>query len=296
MDPFLIAVMGPTASGKTDLAERLADQLGALLVNADAFQIYRGMDIGTGKPTDRRRYSLLDIRNPNESFGVGEWVGLASGILRDAYSHGRSVITVGGTGLNVRALFEEYSGMMSAPNPGLRQRLNAKLEREGLPSLVQELEMLDKEALGTIDLANPMRVIRAIERVQSTKSVPPVALPPFKRKKLALDVPVDEIDGRIENRVRQMMQNGWAQEIERLREDGYSPEDPGFRAIGYRTMWEVVEGALTENEAAEKTVLETRRYAKRQRTWLRSEPHLLRIDARSGADTCGQAMHFFALD
>jgi tRNA dimethylallyltransferase len=296
VDPFLIAVMGPTASGKTELAERLADRLDALLVNADAFQIYRGMDIGTGKPENRNRYALLDIRNPNESFGVGEWVQHASGILQDAYSQGRSVITVGGTGLNVRALFEEYSGMMSAPNPELRKRLNDKLEREGLPSLVQELEMVDKDVLGTIDLANPMRVIRAIERLQSTKSVPPATLPPFVRKKLALDVPVEEIDGRIENRVRQMMQNGWAQEIERLREDGYSLEDPGFRAIGYRTMWEVVKGALTENEAVEKTTLETRRYAKRQRTWLRSEPHLLRIDARSGADTYGQAMHFIALD
>lgn len=296
MGPVLVGIMGPTASGKTDLAEQIAERLDAILINADAFQIYRGMDIGTAKPTDRSRYTLLDIRDPDQSFGVGEWVQLAHRILQDAWASSRNAVVVGGTGLNIRALFEQYSGMMGAPDPSLRNNLNARLEQEGLSNLVEELRSLDAEAFQTVDIANPVRVIRAIERAKGSMGRVRAELPPFRRVKLALEIPTDEINARIESRVNVMVQNGWSLEIQRLRDEGYGPKDPGFRAIGYRSMEEVAQGGKDLNEAIAETVLETRRYAKRQRTWLRSEPNLLRIDASAGSEPYRQAVHFLAMD
>ena len=136
---MLIAVMGPTASGKTGLAEALADELDATLINADAFQIYRGMDIGTAKPKAKSRYALLDIKNPNEGYGVGEWAQSAQAIVQDAWIAAKSVIVVGGTGLYIRALFEEYDGLHPAPDPVLRSELELREQTEGLPALYAEL-------------------------------------------------------------------------------------------------------------------------------------------------------------
>src|SRR5688572_23240532 len=124
--PFLLAVMGPTASGKTDLAEHLADETGAQLINADAFQVYKGFDIGTAKSVNANRYELIDIREPDESFGVGEFVQLANAELERLFAGGTSAIVVGGTGLYVRALFEEYEAMSGPPDPQLRADLEAR--------------------------------------------------------------------------------------------------------------------------------------------------------------------------
>lgn len=292
--PHLVAVMGETASGKTALAEALANHLDAVLVNADSFQIYRGLDIGTAKPDNRHLYELLDLKNPNETFGTGEFVKLAHQICIDCWSIGRSMVVVGGTGLNIRALFEEYSDMQSAPDPAIRAELNAQLERNGLASLVQELELIDAEAHNRVDRANPVRVIRAIERARSGMEATVLELPPFVRTKFALEIPSNDLYHRIENRVHEMVQNGWAQEIERLREQGYRPEDPGFRAIGYRAMWDVVENGKSEEQAIADTIVETRQYAKRQRTWLRSEPNLSRLSADPETQPVRQAIELLS--
>src|SRR5687768_12536419 len=130
--PFLLAVMGPTASGKTPLAEDLANHYSAQLINADAFQVYRGFDIGTAKPLHRDRYLLMDIREPNEQFAVGEFVDLAQQRLNELWELQRSGILVGGTGLYIRALMEEYSEMMSRPDHAVRERLDSLLRTEGL--------------------------------------------------------------------------------------------------------------------------------------------------------------------
>ena len=123
-EPLLIAVMGPTGSGKTPLAEALADELDAQLINSDAFQVYRKLDIGTAKPVSKDRYKLLDLIEPNEPFGLGEWLKLAAAEITRSYEMNQNVILVGGTGLYVRALFEQYSGMSGQPDPGLRRLLN----------------------------------------------------------------------------------------------------------------------------------------------------------------------------
>ncbi|MGV3617083.1 MAG: tRNA (adenosine(37)-N6)-dimethylallyltransferase MiaA [Fimbriimonas sp.] len=272
--PLLIAVMGPTASGKSDLAEALAHDLDARLLNADAFQIYRGMDIGTGKPEDRGRYDLLDLKDPDEGFGVGEYVLRASARLHELYAERRHAVVVGGTGLYVRALFEEYVDLAAEPDPELRIRLNGMT----LDEKKTELTRVAPEVAVRIDLQNPARVQRALERALGRSTSLQWHLPPYRKLKLAIVPETGETETRVANRVQAMVHNGWVLEIEELRRRGFKSDDPGFRAIGYRTLLRHADGELGREEAMATTIAETRGYAKRQRTWLRSEPNLIQLE------------------
>lgn len=276
--------MGQTASGKTDLAEQIADHLNARLINADSFQVYRGMDIGTAKSERKADYDLLDIKNPDEPCGVGEWVQLAAPLLANLHRSGTDAVVVGGSGLNVRALFERYDTMTSPPDPLLREALNARFAANGLESLVNELSERDPKAAATTDLKNPVRVIRALERaIAPTKSIT-FELPTFRQVKFAIATPVETINQRISDRVGEMLKNGWLQEVESLKQAGYGPNAPGFRAHGYRELWSVLSGEMTLEAAVESIVLQVRRYAKRQKTWLKTEPGLTMLDAGSALE------------
>lgn len=270
--PFLVAVMGPTASGKTVLAEALAERIGAALVNADAFQVYRGLDIGTGKPSCRDRYRLLDIVDPWESFGVGEWVIRASEELQTFWEQGRSAIVVGGTGLYVRALFESYRDMRPAPDPEVRRKVAEFERREGFPALVARLLDLDPET--SVDLANPVRVRRALERLLDPR--PPITfeVPPYRVLKVGIVPDVAALGERIDARVDSMLGAGWLEEVRDLVSKGVSRDCPAMRAIGYRTLFDQVIGVSSCREIRVQIATETRQYAKRQLTWLRSEPRL----------------------
>jgi len=283
--PFLVAIMGPTASGKTGLAEYVATQLAATLINADAFQVYRGLDIGTAKPANRSRYSLIDIKEPSESFGLGEWIRLAHGHLVETYAQGQSAVVVGGTGLYIRALFEEYAAMADQPDPGLREALN----NTPIDDLRERLRSDHPEIAATVDLANPVRVRRAFERLHGPISEA-LVLPPFKKLKIGLTPDIDLLEGVIERRVAQMVEAGWVQEVESLREQGFSRCDPGFRAIGYRTISDYLDNKISLDEAVAATIIETRRYAKRQRTWLRTEKGLVGISATTENDAIRKTM------
>ena len=278
--------MGQTASGKTALAEALADRLGAVLINADAFQAYRGMDVGTSKPENRGRYRMLDIKNPNETYGVGEFCVRAAQELRSHYEAGRPAIVVGGTGQYVRALFEEFEDLMPDPDPALRERLTARLQEEGLPALAEELRARDPNLAARTDLQNPARVTRALERFFDDRPRLSFHVGYTNRLKIATSVGAGGTEALVAQRTRQMMHNGWVEEVRRLRESGYGPGDPGFRAIGYRTIAALLDGDLATEEAERAIVQETVAYAKRQRTWLRSEPRLHSIapDASSSLD------------
>lgn len=269
--PALIAIMGPTASGKSDLAEAISRERGAVLINSDSFQVYRGLDIGTGKSGNRSLYRLIDIKNPDESFGVGEFVALATEVLWTAFRESRDVVVVGGTGLNIRALFEEYSEMSAAPSPELRTTIAAL----SLEQAVEQLQALAPELAARTDLLNPIRVRRALERAIEPQRIERPHIPPFARIKLAIVPEVDETRRNITTRVRAMVQNGWRQEVQDLLELGYTVDDPGFRAIGYRSMARVLADEIELEEAVATTIVETARYAKRQRAWLRSEPNLI---------------------
>lgn len=272
MEPLLVAVMGPTGSGKTDLAEWLADRLGAQLINADAFMVYRRVDIGTNKPEARERYRLLDIKEPFEEIGVGEWVGEAASILSGLYAEGRSAVVVGGTGLYIRALFEEWSNLYPPPARALRASLEEELRAKGLPALVERLVRLAPERAAQIDLRNPMRVRRALEILQGGEAPTAYELLPFRKWKIGLDLPTEDLDERLRLRTAKLLASGWLEEVQSLAEEGVTADCAAMRAIGYRTLLRVVGGEIDLEEATPSILLETRRYAKRQRTWLRTEP------------------------
>ena len=272
--PVLVAVMGPTASGKTALAERLADRLDAVLINADAFQAYEGMDVGTAKPSDRERYRLLDIKRPDETYGAGEFCILAARELEILHAQGRSAVVVGGTGQYVRALFEEYRDLMPDPDPLLRARYARRLAEEGVAKLALELVERSPDLAAKVELKNPLRVTRALERLDDGRGPLDFKVPYARKIKLALDVPKAHSESRIVQRTAEMMHNGWVEEVRRLCDGGFGPGDPGFRALGYRTVARVVDGDLATENAEREIVQETVAYAKRQRTWLRSEPRL----------------------
>jgi tRNA dimethylallyltransferase len=266
--------MGQTASGKSWLAEQLSLQTGAALVNADAFQVYRGMDIGTNKPEDKGRYHLIDLKEPTEDFGVGEWVTLAQEILWNCYGAGQSVIVVGGTGLYIRALFEEYQGMAGPPAPELRQKLMDEEKQQGLDGLVARLQALDPVLATKTDLKNGARVRRALERLEGQTYSVSVSLPPYARTKVCLEQQWNSQEAVFETRIRDMVRRGWKEEVSRLLEHGVRVNAPGMRAIGYREVVRLIRGEISEGEWIASVLLETTQYAKRQRTWLRSEPNL----------------------
>lgn len=288
--PLLIAVMGETSSGKTALAEDLAEVLGGQLINADSFQSYRGMDIGTAKSENKDAYKLVDIKNPDEPFGVGEWVQLAAEQLKDIYSRDQSAVVVGGSGLNIRALFEGYGTMAGAPDPELRETLNSRLKDQGLEALVAELLALEPTAADKVDLKNPVRVTRAIERALGPTESIKFELDPYRMVKFAIQHPVEATNSRIHDRTWQMIKNGWLEEVEKLRQAGYGPNASGFRAHGYRELWRVLEGQLGLDEAVDSIISQVRRYAKRQRTWLKTEPSLIVLESNGETSLVSRAM------
>lgn len=269
--PHLIAVMGPTASGKSSLAEALATQLDAVIINADAFQIYRGMDIGTAKPTCRDNYLLLDLKEPNEDFGVGEYVLLASKLLEDLYQKGRNVVICGGTGLYVRALLEEYKDLMPSPYPELRERIG----RMTLEETIREIIFHEPDIASKIDLQNEIRVKRALEKKLDTRKPLEFSIPAFKKRKVAIVPTVESSEKKIKQRTKEMFQNGWVAEVNNLIDKGYGPGDPGFRALGYEAIAEYLRNGQDEGSLIQQIELDTVKYAKRQRTWLRAEPNLI---------------------
>ncbi len=268
--PFLLTILGPTASGKSSVAEALAEQHDAIILNGDAFQVYRGMNIGTAKPADTSRYELLDLKNPDEDFGVGEYVLLAAERLHHHYVNGRNVILCGGTGLYIRALIEEYKDLRPAPSPELRRQLNQTVPEE----LRYRLETEFPEVAARTDLNNPIRVSRALERALSDETPIQFSIPPFSKKKIGIVSETNISELSIAHRTSSMLQNDWVSEVKQLLSDGYGPGNPGFRAIGYNVIVDYIRGEIEEDILVETIISETRQYAKRQRTWLRSEPRL----------------------
>lgn len=268
--------MGPTGSGKSYLAEYLADQLNLQLINADAFQVYRGMDVGTNKSTRKSEYWLIDEVEPTFQFGLGEWLSRLSTPLTNLWKRGQGAVVVGGTGLYIRALFEEFSGLHGEPDPALRQSLIDEEMVNGPLFMVEKLLRLDPDT--QVAVSNPLRVRRALERILQPKPLDPVSLPPFRRMKFGLWPEPGLLNEFLADRVKAMWDAGWAGEVENLIRSGVGRDSPGMRAIGYQEIFDHLNGELVEGEMLARVTEATRRYAKRQRTWLRSEPHLHRVE------------------
>lgn len=290
--PPVVAIVGPTAVGKSALAMVLAERLpeGGEIINADALQVYRGMDVGTAKPSAedlaRVPHHLIDILEPAERYSAGEFARRARAAIGDIRGRGRRPIVVGGSGLYVRALLDGISPVPKG-DPLVRQELRDELVRNGLEALYQELRRVDPPTAARLLPGDSQRILRALEVVRAS-GVPLskwIARQPYGRDRLeavrvGLTLPRSVLYDAIEQRVARMMDQGWADEVEELLSGGLSPALPGFQAIGYRQIARHLRGECPLERAIEETVRATRRYAKRQLTWFRKEPGIHWFDAR----------------
>lgn len=272
--PRLIAIVGPTAAGKTALAVSVARTIGGEIVSADSRQVYKGMDIGTAKPSPAERaavpHHLIDVVDPDEQFSLGTWLELAQSALADIWSRGRQPLLVGGTGQYVWALLEGWRVPRVAPNAELRARLQQKPATE----LLEELERLDPEALRFIDPRNLRRVVRALEVCHATgkpfswwRAKGP---PAFQTLILGLRLPREELYRRIDDRVDAMIAAGLVDEVRSLLAAGYSPDLPSMSGIGYKEICQYLAGEIDLATAVQRIKWATHRFARHQQAWFKS--------------------------
>jgi tRNA dimethylallyltransferase len=278
MRPKILAIIGPTASGKTILGVVLAHQYNGEIVSADSRQVYRGMDIGTGKPTiaemDGIPHHLIDIRDPNEDYTVAEYKSDAIAAISDILSRGKLPILVGGTGLYIRAVVENLDIPEVKADPALRTQIENEIRRDGLESVFKKLLERDPDAEGIVDPKNPRRVVRALEVAITTgepftaqrKKQPPL----FASLTLGLNPAPEELRARINTRVDRMISDGLENEIRTLIKK-YGANATAFNAIGYREIIGYINGALSLADAIAEIKLNTWHYAKRQMTWFKKD-------------------------
>jgi len=280
--PKVIAIVGQTASGKTSLSLRLAKKYNGEIINADSRQVYQGMNIGTAKPVkDKKRknyyvagirHYLLDIVNPSQEFTLADYKKLAYKAIEDILKRGKMPIIVGGTGLYIKSIVDNYDIPAIAPDLILREKLNKK----SLPELVKILKKHSPESAKIIDLENPRRVMRALEIILSGagsvaqgKKLPVI----YSVLQLGIDLPREELYRRINERVDEQVKSGLLLEVKKLSKK-YSWSLPAMSGIGYKQVGYYLRHELTFSEAVEMIKRDTRRYAKRQMTWFKKEKNI----------------------
>lgn len=289
--PPAIFLMGPTAAGKTALALALHERLPVEIISVDASQVYRGMDIGTAKPTPeelaRAPHRLIDIRDPAETYSAAEFRNEALREMEAITRAGKIPLLVGGTMFYFHALEFGLSPLPSA-DPEVRARLTEEAARLGWPALYARLAAADPETAASLHPHDAQRIQRALEilaltgeppsrRVQAAPPLPPA----YRFVKLAL-VPADRavLHERIARRFRGMLERGFIAEVERLyRRGDLTLQLPSVRTVGYRQAWEYLTGTISYNEMVNRAIVATRRLAKRQLTWLRSYPGVRVVDS-----------------
>ena len=285
--PAVILVLGPTASGKSELAAEIARRAGGEIVSADAFAVYRGLDIGTAKPSADVRaeipHHLVDVADPDEPFSAGRWAAGAREAIEAIEGRGRLPVVVGGSHFYVRALLGGLPGE-EVDSPALRRHLSGGWSADGRARRKRMLDVLDPAYGARVPEGDTARIARALEIVFATgrpvsgRAPGAPGISGRRLLRLALLFPKEEIYTRISRRVRAMWTSGWPAEVESLLRAGVPPDAPAFRAIGYGELVRFAAGELSEDEAFERTVSRTRALAKRQRTWLASEPDLVTLE------------------
>ena len=276
----IVAVVGATASGKSDLALGLAERLDGEVVNTDAMQVYRGMDIGTAKlpPAERRgiRHHLLDLLEVTEPATVAEFQGWARDVIAGCRSRGVLPVLVGGSALYTRAILDVFE--FPGTDPDLRARLDAELEELGSATLHARLAELDPAAASDILPSNGRRVVRALEVVELTgsftASLPSQTYADPDTVQIGVDIDRPALDERIARRVDQMWEHGLVEEVRSLADRGLRDGLTASRALGYRQLLSFLDGEITEAEAKEQTISGTRRFARRQDSWFRKDPRI----------------------
>lgn len=279
--PPIVAVVGATASGKTSLSLDLAERLGGEVVNTDAMQVYRGMDIGTAKlaPAERRgiTHHLLDTLTVRDPATVAEFQGWARAAIADLRAAGRTPVLVGGSALYTRAIVDRFE--FPGTDKAVRARLEAELEEVGPAALHERLRAVDPEAAERILVENGRRTVRALEVVEITGRPFTASLPTMEYAdphtfQVGVDIDRPTLDVRIEQRVAEMFEGGFVAEVERLLAEGLAEGRTASTAIGYREVTAYLRGELTLDEAQERTVVATRRFARRQDSWFRKDPRV----------------------
>ena len=276
----LVAIVGPTATGKTGLAVALAAEFDAEIISADSRQVYRGLDIGTAKPTAHERaqapHHVVDVvPADNASFSVAVWRGHAEQALENLTARGKQPWLVGGTGLYVQSLVDGLEFPNVPPQPKLRAELERTLQAEGIDALAARLQRLDSVAAAQIDLRNPRRLIRALEvclvsgkpfSAQRTQRPPPYPI-----LQIGLRADRDLLYQRIDERVDRMIADGFVEEVEQLLVQGITTDLPSMQSAGYRQLVSYLQGKYSLEEAVRQTKFATHQLAKRQETWFRKQ-------------------------
>jgi tRNA dimethylallyltransferase len=281
----VVAVVGATATGKSDLAVALARRLGGEVVNADSMQLYRGMDVGTAKLTDAERrgvpHHLLDVWDVRDPANVADYQRLAREVFADLGRRGRTPVLVGGSGLYVRAAVDDLD--FPGTDDAVRARLEQELAATGPAAMHARLAAVDPGAAATILASNGRRIVRALEVVELTGRPftatlpPPAYVVPTTQLGLALDRSV--LDDRIEHRVDRMWERGLVDEVRALVARGLREGRTASRALGYAQVLRFLAGEWTERQARDETVRATRRFARRQESWFRRDPRVVWLDA-----------------
>ncbi len=281
-----IAIVGPTATGKSALAVALAEELGGEVVNADAMQLYRGMDIGTAKVTlDERRgvpHHLLDVLDVTETASVAAYQRAARATVERLLDQGRVPILVGGSGLYVRAVLDELD--FPGTDPGIRTRLEQELAERSPERLHERLTTLDPVAAAAILPSNGRRIVRALEVIELTgrpfsATMPRPGPARYDTRQLGLDLEIEELDRRVDLRVTRMFEQGLVDEVRRLEKEGLRIGRTASRALGYQQVLDQLDADEDMAAAAAQTAQATRRFVRRQRSWFRRDQRVHWLDA-----------------
>jgi tRNA dimethylallyltransferase len=291
---IVVAVVGPTATGKSDLGVAMAQRLGGEVVNADSMQLYRGMDVGTAKLTvDERRgvpHHLLDVWDVRDAANVADYQCLSRAAFADIGSRGRTPVLVGGSGLYVRAALDRMD--FPGTDEEVRRRLEADLAESGPAAMHARLAAADPAAASAILPSNGRRVVRALEVVELTGSYtatlpePAYAVPAVQ---IGLAVARPALDERIARRVDRMWRRGLVDEVRGLADQGLREGRTASRALGYAQVLRHLAGEWTEEQARDETVRATRRFARRQDSWFRRDPRVVWLDAGDGLEELAES-------
>jgi len=285
--PTLLAIVGPTASGKTPLSLILADRLGGEIVSADSRQVYRYLDIGTAKPTQEERnripHHFVDILDPAEEYNAGRFGVEARHKIAELFRSGKKPILVGGSGLYVRAVID---GFFEGPgkDPHIRAHLELRMLKEGPEALLAELRRVDPLAADRMELKKPRRIIRALEvyaitgRPLSTYHQEQSSPPPFDVIQFAMAGKRESLYRQIELRVDKMLSGGLIEEVRSLQNRGYDRSLNSLNTVGYKEVFDFLESKTTYERMVELIKRNTRRFAKRQLTWFRADKRIQWID------------------
>lgn len=273
----MIVVAGPTASGKSDLAVYLAREFGGEVVSADSRQVYKGLDIGTGKITKREMrgipHHLLDVASPKQIFTVSKYKILAEKAIEDIWRRGKLPIVCGGTGLYIRAIVDN----LAIPEVPPDKKLRKKLEKKSVEELFAILKKLDSRRAGEIDAKNPRRLIRAIEIAKHLGKVPPLSLGQRQDCKI-LEIGIapksEELKNRIHKRLLSRLKSGMVEESRNLHKDGLSWKRMEDLGLEYRFLARYLQNKITKKEMADGLEREIRQYAKRQMTWFKKDKRI----------------------